>query len=265
MHVFKTFPPHPHSVHIVCEFSIVKLPFEWYQKFHHWAQHMIRRCDKGNKNLEESDEEGTGPPTMLDLNSIDADHSYATITKVDFYFLKTILNLEVEGEVQLIIGLHQCQFKDCEQTYKSPYALKYHTKYVHEGKGVYCKKCGVRYPSISRLNRHDREAHLKIKFKCPACRSEFTQPHSVKDHMKSTRFKQCAEYSNHCEYCRQYSKGYDLFSCTQKCAKQGNFSSIEYHNHSNKRLAFSRNMSLSKIKFLPNELNLANKSSAFGS
>ncbi len=86
-----------------------------------------------------------------------------------------------------------CRF--CSKSFTQGTHLRIHINSFHHGIWHWCKKCGVKFPSVTSLNKHIRQVHLKqklnpaprktnrVKFRCELCGHQFTYKSALKTHL----------------------------------------------------------------------------------
>ena len=71
----------------------------------------------------------------------------------------------------------------CESTFKYKHRYERHMNY-HSDQSLTCKECKQMFTTKSKLITHNREIHLKEKFKCEFCQQEFILKGSFLSHKK---------------------------------------------------------------------------------
>ena len=110
-----------------------------------------------------------------------------------------IINLDIPGSDELGHGklLYKCE--ECEESYKSKPALRYHTSSKHEGICYSCKYCGYKATQQGNLKQHQEAIHEGVRYSCDDCDYHATAQGALKKHKQSIH--EGVKYScNQCDY-----------------------------------------------------------------
>ena len=95
-------------------------------------------------------------------------------------------NEKVEKEVKEIPKNYDCNFKECEASYKTKLGLKCHIDSKHlNWKPFKCTECQSSFSQSSHLQQHKNAVHLNLLFKCDQCSYSASSKGNLNRHDKS--------------------------------------------------------------------------------
>ena len=111
-------------------------------------------------------------------------------------------NEKVQKEVKEVPKNYDCNFKECEASYKTKHGLKLHIDSKHLNlKPFKCTECQSSFLRSSHLQRHKNAVHLNLKpFSCTECPSSFAQNCQLQQHINAVHLKLRPFNCDQCSY-----------------------------------------------------------------